>query len=121
MDELMLSAMNDMLLRLKALEEKVDQLSAGSMQIPDIPDPPVFYRTEEAAKLLGCNPRRIGDMRKAGLLKGIRAGHGWRYEKAELEELAREYRGFDLSNTEKINNAAIEKRHSKLSKARVSR
>ena len=83
--------------------------------------PKIFYTTAEVAEMLDCNVRRIGDMRRHGLLKGIRTGHGYVYAQTELEEWYRTFRGFDLSNTEKIRFAGIEKGRCRLGKAKASK
>ncbi len=81
--------------------------------------PKIFYTTVEVAEMLDCDKRRIGDMRKHGLLKGIRTGHGYVYTQSELEEWYRTYRGFDLGNEEKIRLAGIEKRRFAPTKAKA--
>ena len=83
--------------------------------------PKIFYTTVEVAEMLDCDKRRIGDMRKHGLLKGIRTGHGYVYAQSELEEWYSTYRGFDLGNEEKIRLAGIEKRRFAPTKAKASK
>lgn len=66
-----------------------------------------FYTTADIAAELHCNVRQIGKLRRNGLLKGIRAGHGYVFAESDTETFYDRYAGCDLSSEEKMRFAKI--------------
>lgn len=66
-----------------------------------------FYTTADIAAELHCNVRQIGKLRRNGLLKGIRAGHGYVFSEKEIEQFYDTYAGADLSTDEKMKFAKL--------------
>ncbi len=62
----------------------------------------VFMSQEELAQAWHCDRRRIGWLRKYGLLTMIRVGKRWVTRNKDLDKFFQEYSGFDLSNETKI-------------------
>lgn len=65
----------------------------------------MFYSTEELAEELGVDNRKIGWLRKYGLLRAVQIGKAYRYYVTDIEEFVRQYGDYDLSNEEKIEMA----------------
>lgn len=65
----------------------------------------MFYSTEELADELGVDNRKIGWLRKYGLLRAVQIGKAYRYYVADIEDFVRQYGDYDLSNEEKIEMA----------------
>jgi hypothetical protein len=61
-----------------------------------------FYTQAELAKLLHCNIRQIGKMRRNGLISAIKIGHGYIYRRSDINTFWNRYIGMDLSNDGKI-------------------
>ena len=66
-----------------------------------------FYSTSELAQEFRCNVRQIGKLRRNGLLKGIRAGHGYVFAESDIETFYERYAGCDLSSEEKMRFAKL--------------
>lgn len=66
-----------------------------------------FYTTADIAAEPHCNVRQIGKLRRNGLLKGIRAGHGYVFAESDIETFYERYAGCDLSSEEKMRFAKI--------------
>ena len=58
---------------------------------------PMLYTVHEVAKILKCNPNRVYDLRKAGLLPFLKLG-SLKCRKEALEEFLRKYEGYDVSD-----------------------
>lgn len=65
----------------------------------------MFYSTEELAEELGVDNRKIGWLRKYGLLRAVQIGKAYRYYVTDIEDFVRQYGDYDLSNEEKIEMA----------------
>lgn len=61
-----------------------------------------YLTAEEAAQILRCSTRKIGELRSGGLLRGLRIGKAYIYKRAEIDRFFDEYAGWDLGNTAKI-------------------
>lgn len=61
-----------------------------------------YLNAEEAAQILRCSTRKIGELRSGGLLKGLRIGKSYIYRRREIDRFFDEYAGFDLGNESKI-------------------
>jgi hypothetical protein len=61
-----------------------------------------FYTQAELAKLLHCNSRQIGKLRRSGLLSAIRIGHGYIYRQSDIDTFWNHCTGMNLSNDGKI-------------------
>lgn len=68
-----------------------------------------WYTTEELATALHCSVRQVRRLHKYGLIEGIRTARGYVFHEVEITNFWNKYRGADLSNEDKIRNAAIEK------------
>lgn len=66
-----------------------------------------FFTSQDLADKLHCNVRQIGKLRRNGLLKGIRAGHGYVFSEKEIEQFYDTYAGADLSTDEKMKFAKL--------------
>lgn len=66
-----------------------------------------YYTTAEVAEAFRCNVRQISKLRRNGLLKGIRAGHGFVYSEREIETFYDTYAGCDLRTEEKMRFAKL--------------
>lgn len=66
-----------------------------------------FFTTQDLADKLHCNVRQIGKLRRNGLLKGIRAGHGYVFADSDVATFYERYAGCDLSSEEKMRFAKL--------------
>ena len=64
------------------------------------------YSTADLVRILRTSEDVIRELRRSGLLEGIRIGHGFVYGTEQLRDFFREYKGYDLSTPEKIQAAA---------------
>lgn len=56
------------------------------------------YTSDELASALGLSDRRkVDELRKAGVLQGIKVGRGYIYPRSEAERFLTDYLGEDLS------------------------
>lgn len=62
----------------------------------------VTYTTEELADLLKTNRHMIGNLKRYGIIKGMKIGKNTIYSEDEVKEFLQEYRGADLSNPNMI-------------------
>lgn len=65
----------------------------------------MFYSTEELADELGVDNRKIGWLRKYGLLRAVRIGKAYRFYVTDIEDFVKQYGDYDLSDEEKIETA----------------
>lgn len=65
----------------------------------------LFYSTEDLTKELGVDRRKIGWLRKYGLLRGVKVGHSYRFFADDIRVFVNKYAKYDLSNEEKIEMA----------------
>ena len=77
-----------------------------------------WYTTEELATALHCSIRQVRRLHKYGLIEGIRTARGYVFHELEIDSFWNKYRGADLSNEDKIRNAAIEKGDARKSRPR---
>lgn len=61
-----------------------------------------YLSTSELAKALHTDRRKVGWLRKYGLIVGMRASKGYVFRDDEIDRFWETYRGFDLSNEQKI-------------------
>ncbi|WP_105303076.1 helix-turn-helix domain-containing protein [Anaerolactibacter massiliensis] len=61
-----------------------------------------YLNAEEAAQILRCSTRKIGELRSGGLLKGLRIGKAYIYRKRDIDMFFDLYAGYDLGNASKI-------------------
>ena len=45
---------------------------------------PELVSTEQVARILHCSRHTVGTLRKLGILPGIRLGHGYQYDPADV-------------------------------------
>jgi hypothetical protein len=65
-------------------------------------EPSEYVTASEAAKILRCSTRKIGELRTGGLIRGMRIGKSYIYRRREIDRFFDEYAGFDLGNESKI-------------------
>lgn len=73
---------------------------------------PEFITTEDLAKSLHCDKRKVGWFRKYGLIEGIKTGKGYVFMEDEIQKFWNTYKGLDLSNEQKIRIAAVQQKKS---------
>ncbi|WP_102343748.1 helix-turn-helix domain-containing protein [Galactobacillus timonensis] len=61
-----------------------------------------YLTASEAAQILRCSARKIGELRSGGLLKGLRVGKTYIYRRRDIDTFFDDYAGFDLGNASKI-------------------
>ncbi len=71
---------------------------------------PEFLTTEDLAKSLHCDKRKVGWFRKYGLINGIRTGKSYVYLADDVRKFWEIYKGYDLSNEQKIRIAAVQQK-----------
>lgn len=62
----------------------------------------MYLTTEQLSKGLHCSRKNIGYLRKYGLLKGMKTGHGYIYSEDEIKTFYDRYSGNDLNNEQRI-------------------
>jgi excisionase family DNA binding protein len=63
------------------------------------------YTTEEVATLLRTHRNKIDQLRKNGLISGIKLGKGFIYAASEVQSFLDRYAGEDLSNEQAMLDA----------------
>lgn len=58
---------------------------------------PMLYTVQEVAKILKCNPSRVYELKKAGLLPFLKLGQ-LKCRREAVEEFLRKYEGYDVSD-----------------------
>ena len=64
------------------------------------------YSTADLVRILRASETTIRELRKAGMLEGIKIGHGFVYGAETVREFFSKYKGYDLSSPERIQAAA---------------
>ena len=62
---------------------------------------PILYTVQEVAKILKCNPSRVYELKKAGLLPFLKLGQ-LKCRREAVEEFLRKYEGYDVSDPNNI-------------------
>jgi len=62
---------------------------------------PMLYTVKEVSQLLRCNPTRVYELRRAGLLRFLKLGQ-LKCRRETLEAFLEKYDGYDLSDLSRI-------------------
>ena len=68
---------------------------------------PMLYTVAEVAKILKCNPTKVYELRKAGLLRFLKLGC-LKCRRETLEEFLLKYDGYDVSDPYHIVPLAVD-------------
>ena len=90
----------------EALTGSVRTLINEFIYDPDGEPEQEVYSTADLVRILRTSEDVIRELRRSGLLEGIRIGHGFIYGSEQVREFLRKYKGYDLSSAEKIQAAA---------------
>lgn len=70
---------------------------------------PEYLLLSEAAAYLRTTERKISLFRQHGMIQAVKFGKAYVYKKTWLDDFARDWSGYDLSNESKIINAIADK------------
>lgn len=71
-----------------------------------VPMEPMLYTVKEVAEILKCNPNRVYELKRAGLLPFLKLGQ-LKCRREAVEEFLRKYEGYDVSDPNNIVPLAV--------------